>query len=226
MLKNIGRLVVVLNLPFLAYGFGVAAYTAVTPFDHLSLRSPRFLAFAVGFAGFALLWVCFKRHLEVFCTFEHELTHLLVGLLFLRIPYSFVVTRDRGYVEHSGRSNFLITLSPYFLPTITYLLIPLAWIIPAKFVLTYAAVLAATVAYHLLSTKRELFTTQPDLQRAGLLFSSAFLPVANFAFFGGAIAMGIAGTASFVGFWVQGATESWNLYRTVYFSLAASIPSS
>ena len=83
MLNSIGKVVAILLLPFLAYGFGTAFYEIATK---QTWQSTRTIPFAIGFVSFAVFWLMFKRFLQVFCTFEHELTHLLVGLLFFKVP--------------------------------------------------------------------------------------------------------------------------------------------
>ncbi len=89
-------------------------------------------------AGFILFEIIFKR-LWGFSTFEHELSHALVALLFFRRIKKFKVTRyDGGYVEYTNgfggeAGNHFITLGPYFLPTFTLLsvlvrpFLPVAW---------------------------------------------------------------------------------------------------
>lgn len=81
MFNFIAKPIALLLLPFLAYGFGLALY------DILSKQTwqySRILPFAIGFGAFTLFWLIFRRFLDVFCTFEHELTHLIVGLLFFQ----------------------------------------------------------------------------------------------------------------------------------------------
>ncbi len=127
MKEFIAKSITFLICPFIAYGFGLAVYRVITV---AAFPKQTLTAFAVGFVLFVVFWRIFKRHLQVVCTFEHELTHLLFGLVFLKRPHSFVVTRhDGGSVTLSG-GNFLITLAPYFFPTVSYLLLPFAYFVP------------------------------------------------------------------------------------------------
>ncbi|MGI8467016.1 MAG: M50 family metallopeptidase [Pyrinomonadaceae bacterium] len=191
--------------PFLAYGFGKVIYRTVS----FSVLPKGLMAFAAGFVLFAFVWRIFKRRLQIVCTFEHELTHLLFGLLFLKRPHSFVVTRhDGGYVSLSG-GNFVITLAPYFFPTISYLLLPFAFFIPANSLPVFSALLGASVAFHLASTWAELHPEQTDLHKAGILFSLIFLPAANLIFYGALLALIFGGAHSFLYFWSSGVKESF-----------------
>lgn len=211
MLNLIGKIVALLLLPFLAYGFGAAFYE-VLPKNAWQIS--RVLPFVIGFGLFALFWLIFKRFLQVFCTFEHELTHLLVGLLFFKKPTSFKVTFTKGgYVEMYGGHNFLVTLAPYFLPTVCYLILPLSWFLPAKSLPIFLTILGASVAFHLLSGWQEFHFGQSDLHEAGLIFSVLFLPVANLIFFGAILSLVIGGNDKFFGFWKQGFVNGFNLLK-------------
>ena len=209
MLNLIGKAVTFLLLPFLAYGFGTAFYEIVSK---QPWQISRVVPFAIGFAAFALFWLIFKRFLQVFCTFEHELTHLIVGLLFLKKPKSFSVTFTQGgYVEMYGGSNFLVTLAPYFLPTVCYLLLPCAWFLPKDLLPIFFGVFGASVSFHLFSGWQEFHFGQSDLHDAGLIFSILFLPVANLIFFGAILALVIGGNDKFFGFWKMGMVNGVSL---------------
>lgn len=212
MKELVAKTITILICPFLAYGFGLDIYrTAWLP----SLPKGA-AAFAVGFIAFAIIWRIFKRHLQVVCTFEHELTHLLFGLLFFKRPRSFVVTRhDGGYVEMSG-GNFVITLAPYFFPTISYLLLPLAFFVSPEFKSIFVGAVGGSVAFHLISTWGELHWRQTDLHDAGIAFSLIFLPVANLVFYGALLAAISSGADGFSRFWTVGLKESFNLFSRIF----------
>jgi hypothetical protein len=202
MLNFIGKAVTVLLLPFLAYGFGKAFYEV---FANRPWPAARVWPFLLGFASFAVFWLVFKRFLQPLCTFEHELTHLIVGLLFFKRPKSFSVTLSRGgSVELYGGQNFLVTLAPYFLPTVCYLLLPVAWFVPKETLPLFFGILGGSAAFHLLSGWQEFHFGQSDLHEAGLVFSLLFLPVANLIFFGAVLSLIIGGNEKFFSFWKQG----------------------
>lgn len=206
MKEIIAKTITLLVCPFLAYGFGRVIYRTVS----LDTFPNHLTAFCLGFVLFTLIWRIFRRRLQVICTFEHELTHLLFGLLFLKRPHSFVVTRhDGGYVEMSGSGNFIITLAPYFFPTVSYLLLPVAFFIPPDYLPFFFALLGASVAFHLASTWAELHWQQTDLHKAGILFSLIFLPVANLIFYGALMVLVFTGANGFSNFWLMGARESF-----------------
>ncbi len=212
MIETIAKIITLLLCPFLGYGFGVAIYEIVK----LSDLPPQSYVFAVGFVGFLIFWRIFKRQLQVVCTFEHEITHLLFGLFFLKMPKGFKVTmHEGGHVKLTG-SNFLIYLAPYFFPTVSYLLLPFIFIIPNAYLPVFYGILGASLAFHLVSTWAELHLKQTDLQKSGILFSIVFLPVANLIFYGALIVLIFGETADFLSFWKIGMRESFNLLPVIY----------
>lgn len=213
MKKRVAKTITFLICPFVAYGFGTAVYRAVSVSN---FPKPTLIAFAAGFILFILFWRIFKRSLQVVCTFEHELTHLVFGLLFLKRPHSFVVTRHNGGSVTLSGGNFIITLAPYFFPTVSYLLLPFAYLIPKEAMPLFFAALGASVAFHLVSTWAELHWRQTDLHEAGILFSSIFLPVANLIFYGALAALIFGGASGFSRFWTTGARESLVLLVTFF----------
>ncbi len=202
MLNSIGKVIAILLLPFLGYGFGTALFEIVSKSN---FSSNRLIFFGIGFATFALFWLVFSKFLEVFCTFEHELTHLIVGLLFFKRPKSFKVTFTKGgHVELYGGKNFLVTLAPYFLPTVCYLILPFAWILPTDSLPIFFVMLGAAASFHLFSGWQEFHFGQSDLHDAGITFSVLFLPVANLIFFGAILTLVISGSEGFFVFWKHG----------------------
>jgi len=179
------RGILLILLPFLAWGFGKEFLRTLLGVDY---ASPRVIAFTIGALAFIPVWVAFWRRvresLEFFVTMEHEFAHLLVGLLFLKAPVSFSANRDgSGEVELNG-CNFLIRLAPYFLPTTSFIMLPFLFFLRREYALAFLGVLGFTVAYHIFSTVHETRLDQPDIRNVGVPFSLAFLPVANLIVYG------------------------------------------
>lgn len=124
------------------------------------------------------------RVVNYLTTLEHELTHILVGLLFLIRPLSIRVTATKGGEVVLTGSNIWITLAPYFLPTISFLLLPFVWFASNEAERILLAVLGASVVYHLLSTWSEFGVVQSDFRRAGIAQSLWLIPVANLICYG------------------------------------------
>ena len=181
----IARIALNLALPFIAIGFGAQ----VRKIAHgLSLSNSRWSAFLLGIVVFIPVWFVGQRLMprvvSYLTTLEHELTHILVGLLFLIRPVSIRVTATQGGEVVLTGSNIWITLAPYFLPTISFLVLPFAWLAGSKGERFLLMLLGASVVYHLLSTWSEIGVVQSDFRKAGILQSLWLLPVANLICYG------------------------------------------
>jgi hypothetical protein len=117
------------------------------------------LAFGLA-AGIPLYFTLIKK-LPAISTFEHELTHALVALLFFRRIHKFIVTNRRGgQVQYSGTfggefGDLLIGLAPYFLPTFTLIAVLVRPFLPAGWFPWYDGFIGATLAFHVFSTLEE-----------------------------------------------------------------------
>jgi Flp pilus assembly pilin Flp len=145
-------------------------------------------AFLAGALAYAVLWYLLLRRGSVggfFMTLEHELTHALFAWATLHRVIGFRATmRSGGHIRYLGRGNWLITIAPYFFPTLSIIAIAALHWLPDRDIAYGGAILGATVAYHLLSTWSETHRHQTDLQDVGFLFSALFLPAANAIVYG------------------------------------------
>jgi hypothetical protein len=201
----LAKLVVAVLLPLLGAGYAVAAWRLA---ESAWPAPGHLLPFAIGAAACVPLWIAARRvgglaaPLEFFMTLEHELTHLIVGLLFLKRPHSLRASATgHGEVVLYG-DNFVILLAPYFLPTISLALMPLPLVLRGELLAGYFALLGLTVGYHVLSTVHELSPRQTDIARSGFAFSALFLPVANLVCY-----------CSLVAFAVDGYPGAWRFLR-------------
>jgi hypothetical protein len=137
------------------------------------------LPFTVGLLVYLAVWIVTVRHWRTtwLSTLEHELTHALFAVLTFHPVVDIRTTwHSGGSMRFRGQGNWLITLSPYFFPTVCMLLLPLLALIPAQSTGTGEALLGAAFGYHLTSTVRETHPGQSDLRQAGYLFSLLVLP--------------------------------------------------
>lgn len=195
-----------LVLPLIAIGF---SRELIVTISHASIESTRWSSCLVGGVMFVPLWSVARRYfgtqMEYLATLEHELTHIVVGLLFFKRPLSLRVTaREGGEVILTG-GNMWITLAPYFLPTLSLLLLPVSFALPRSYEPALLTIVGATVVYHLLSTWSELRVMQSDFRKAGVLQSMWLLPVANLVSYGSVIAYVLGDFNGLSHFWRAGA---------------------
>jgi hypothetical protein len=191
----------------LSIGYGIAFYE----YGVLDFHSDRLQYFIGGFVAFIPFWFMWLKNVTFYSTFEHEFTHLIVGLLFFKKPVHFEVTRHEGGLTGMYGGNFIITLAPYFLPTFGLLLMPLYLVISDEFQLYFLAIFGIIISYHIFSTIEEFSFQQPDIYSTGKVFSIIFLIFTNI-FFYGYIIMFIEGGFSFGGdFLRQGIQNSYQI---------------
>jgi len=179
-MRSLKFIVMILSIILaVSYGFSLFLICRSVNLQQVSLRF-----FAYGFIPYALIWFVSLRRSYFFSTFEHEFTHLIVGLIFLKKPAGFHATEKEGGSTILYGSNFIITLAPYFLPTLVLLIFPVYLILDPQFHKYYFILLGILTAYHFLSTWQEFSYRQPDIIKSGKIFSTVFLIFANIFCYG------------------------------------------
>ncbi|MDA1017181.1 MAG: hypothetical protein O3A00_22330 [Planctomycetota bacterium] len=143
-------------------------------------------AFLLGMIIYLAIWWRLVRHSRItfLLVLEHEFTHALFAwLTFHRVTGLKATWRGGGQMEFMGAGNWLITISPYFFPTISALLLLGFWMFSDGGPVCNLA-LGISLAYHITSTIRETHSQQTDLQKVGYPFALLFLPTANLLMIG------------------------------------------
>lgn len=188
------------------------------------LASSGFEAWALP-AGFALWVVLFFLLPRPFRTYVlgHELTHALWSIMMGGRVGKLKVGKDGGHVELT-KSNFIITLAPYFFPFYTFLVIGgyyLAgvWLNVEPYRGWWFAAVGLTWAFHVTFTIQMLTDRQPDIQEHGRIFSYTVIYLMNVLVIG--IWMVLVGAPRFdsfgeliVGKCAASYTETWQLLLT------------
>lgn len=146
------------------------------------------LAFLAGAAASAVAWYLLLRRRSLgnfVVVLEHELTHAIFAwLTFHRVVGFRASLRRGGHVRFLGRGNWLISIAPYFVPTLSIIAIVVLQWLPERHLAYGSAALGATLTYHLFSTWSETHRHQSDLREVGLIFSAVFLIAANALVYG------------------------------------------
>ena len=165
----------------------------------------------LGGAGAYLIgWILIFRHPfsgSYFSTFEHELTHAIFAWSTLHRVIGLRVTwRDGGVCtyEGSGGGNWLISIGPYWFPTLTVLPAIALPFLEGTYLPWVQALVGFTIAYHITSTWRETHREQTDLQETGFIFAAIFLPIANIVIYTSLVLLSL-----------RGAGSSWNLISDI-----------
>ena len=220
-IAKISLILFLVAVPFLFYGFGRETLELI---PQISLGNARWFAFLVG-AGVFVPSLFIARRLfpapwSYLQTLEHELTHLLVGLVFLKIPVGIRVSaHEGGEVRQIGlgtTGQTWVTLAPYFFPTVSLAVLIFAYFANLNSGLLLG-ILGWTTVFHLVTNWSETSFRQPDLRKAGLLKTLLILPVMNLICYGSVLAFVAGGGKGFAAFWYQGLSAALGLLKQIIF---------
>jgi hypothetical protein len=147
-----------------------------------ALLPPAGLAMTGGFLLWVIVFFVLPRPFRTY-VLAHELTHALWGLLMGARVARIRVGESRGSVELS-KTNFLITLAPYFFPLYTVLVV-MAYGIGAVFAdltpyyLWWLGAVGFTWGFHVTFTVAALLQRQSDIQAQGHVFAYAVIALMN-----------------------------------------------
>lgn len=151
-------------------------------FVFASKTSTQFAPFWIGIITYFLFQIIFFKPLSSY-VFGHELTHAITGLLSGAEIKNFKVSQNKGSVSLT-KDNVLITLSPYFLPLYSIIIIivylSLGWFIDTKpFYPYYLFLSGMALAFHYALTFYAIKTGQEDMKVYGRFFSLVFVCFVN-----------------------------------------------
>lgn len=137
-----------------------------------------------GVLAFSLCWALLPHPVRTYVV-GHELTHALWGIAFGAKPSNFKVGKSGGSVNLT-KTNFFITLAPYFFPFYTFVvliaaLVTYIFVRPLPLLPLWVFLIGFTWAFHLLFTMQTLTEKQPDIRMYGRVFSWTFILMANVA---------------------------------------------
>jgi hypothetical protein len=146
------------------------------------LNINEYYAVGMGMIVYYALWKLLleQSNISWLSTLEHEITHCLFAwLTFNKVTNIHVTLTSGGHINHEGYSNWLISIAPYFFPTLTFSLFIIQSWIGTNDPFIFQFFIGWSMTYHLLSTWEETHPNQTDLRNVGFLFSWLFLPSMN-----------------------------------------------
>jgi hypothetical protein len=174
--------------------------------------------FAGGAIAYLVIHILFKKPILTY-VFGHELTHAFFALLFGGSLKSFHAS-DRGGRVILTKSNFIITLAPYFFPLYTFFIIILYLI--ARAAAAGSAAINALIffsggsfTFHLLLTLLFLQTDQNDIKEQGAVFSYPLILLFNIFFTALLINLYMADHEDYLSFFAGGIIKSTNMIAYV-----------
>ena len=184
MISRIGKFVAgLLMLPF-CWAVSLTVVDLVTEAQPSSSGAipPSAWALGIGFVGWLVVFLVLPRPVRTY-VLAHELTHALWGAVMGARISGLKVTKESGSVTLS-KTNFLITLAPYFFPLYTVLTI-LGYYICICFIdmepyeLYWLGLVGVTWSFHFTFTVTTLLQKQSDIRECGHLFSYVIIFLFN-----------------------------------------------
>lgn len=177
-------------LAFAAWPFAFALSLAFADAVRMASSDPsasfpaELLALLGGMVAQLLVWAVLPKPVRAY-VLGHELTHAVCALLF-GAKVGRLKVSDRGGSVGVSKSNVWITLSPYFVPFYTVVVVLAAlvtrcFVSPLPWPCAWTAAVGFTWAFHVCFTLRSLGQYQSDVAEYGRVFSWTFIWVFNLA---------------------------------------------
>jgi hypothetical protein len=140
------------------------------------------IALAGGLGLWLLLYMVLPRPARTY-VLAHELTHALWGSLMGARVVDMKISKETGSVTLS-KTNFLITLAPYFFPLYTVLVIAAYYLLSmfmdvATYYLWWLGLVGLSWGFHFTFTLNTLLQRQTDIRDNGHLFSYTVIYAMN-----------------------------------------------
>ncbi len=156
--------------------------------SNFSINSKIELMFVLGFVLYLVVHFLFYKPVFIH-VMTHELTHLFWAYIFGGRAKKLEVSHNGGKVL-INKSNFLISLAPYFFPIYTFLFIIIYLIARVEFLPYIAFFIGASLSFHIALTLYSLKTNQSDFtEDSNVFFSIAFIFLMNVIIIAGILAL-------------------------------------
>ena len=157
-------------------------------------------------------WIIFIGRKDfVASTIEHEMTHAIFALLTFHNVTNIEADYDgSGVTAYRGGRNWLITIAPYFFPTLSvamFVVIFVTYLLTGQVASWMNLGLGMTTGYHFLAVIFEIHPKQTDLQKVGFFWAFLFIPSANLLIY-----------SLIFAFVDKGFTGSWHFLKVLYYT--------
>jgi F0F1-type ATP synthase assembly protein I len=140
----------------------------------LSVTTHEEISFLLGFIIYIIIHFLFYKPIFAH-VMAHELTHMFISALFGGKTKSLHVSREGGKVLVS-KSNFLVSLAPYFFPLYAFAATFIYFIARDEYRVYVAFFIGAALSFHIALTLFSLTTKQSDLyEETNIVFSLLFV---------------------------------------------------
>ena len=158
------------------------AIASVPHSNTTSIISSHMLSLIGGYILWLIIYFSLPPPVRTY-VLAHELTHALWGILMGAHVSTLAVGKTRGSVTLS-KTNFIITLAPYFFPLYTVIVVAMYYLTSifynmSKYDLLWLSLIGFTWGFHFTFTICSLSQQQTDIQAYGRLFSYTIIYILN-----------------------------------------------
>ena len=178
-MKTLRNIIAVISIPAIL----VSAWTLASVFLRFTASAnTQYMPFWIGVLCYCLFQVIMYKPMRAY-VFGHELTHAIAGILSGAKIKKFKVRKNSGSVV-LNKDNIWITLSPYFIPLYSFLVVSVYLLVGyfaplEKFYSLFLFFLGWTISFHIALTIYIVRIGQSDLRVYGNFFSFAFIIAVN-----------------------------------------------
>lgn len=132
----------------------------------------------LGMALYSIFQRFFHKNIKFLETVSHEWSHTIVALLTFRRVHSFHAEEGTGMVYTSGPETFShipLSLAPYCLPVVTYLLLAIRCLVSIYSLWIFDILVGITLCFYLYCFKHQTGSYQTDINRYPLHVSYLFI---------------------------------------------------
>jgi hypothetical protein len=139
------------------------------------LSAPRSVlqTFGATAAGFLIFYGLFlRRRSDFWQTLFHEVTHAFFAVLtFNKITGILATDGNGGEILYRGKSNWVISLSPYFFPIHTLPLVILLYLVSSQYTFHVKIAIVVSFTFFLITAFKQFSIRQTDITKSGVIFS-------------------------------------------------------
>src|SRR5512143_190265 len=208
---------IVLGLALVPVCLGFTRQLAATVFS-VAYKPDAPYVFLAGGLAYLVVHLLFKKPIFTY-VIGHELTHALFAMLFGGSVKS-LQAGERGGRVTVTKSNFVITLAPYFFPLYTVIAMACygaarAWGAGAAATNTIIFISGAAFSFHLALTFMFLLADQTDIIEQGAVFSYPLIYLFNVVFAALLVHVYLAENMDYVAFVAGGFMDSMNMIASL-----------
>lgn len=168
-----------LSYPLIGAWLVLGLFATVPVFTAIVGGWKEYLWFAGGFAAYIALRQLpfFNKNEGWMQVFSHELAHTAVSLMFLQRINSFTAGSREGRVSYSGSGfgDIFISLAPYCLPLLTYVLLLLRLLSADESLYVFDLLTGFTAAFYATCFMAQTGTHQSDITGQGTVRAFMFI---------------------------------------------------